>query len=683
MLDKEVDMGDESTVNKGKDKRKLKSEANQDTSKSEQLDFTTSDEASGYSVHPSTKHSGQNLLSTRTNRNDAEVRLQHPCGRHQVKKEDTSIGVGNCKDNDTDDKSTCSETSESSNSILNEKCLQELRIGKQKDISDENSPNSSQQNASCSIPDLSNSTSGASENNSKLKSIGTVEEDEKADEVKCERKRKRPKVPVVCTDRESNEEHTTSKTDEKSKINDLNDDEIYDPTPHRPKPKHKWFICKEAVGRQYGSSNYYSNDLFRRHCGGSLHMVERLELMYMMNNHNGCVNSLHFNSTGTRLASGSDDLSVVLWDWTVSEAILKYKSGHKSNVFQAKFMPLSGDSHIVSCSRDGQVRLAELSATGVCKETRKLAQHKDAAHKLALETNTPHMLLSCGEDSAVFQIDLREEKPKSLVECKENDKKVPLYTIFSNPVNSCEFGIGGTDHFVRIYDKRNIREDIPMKKFSPHHLIDSDLHANVTCLVYNYSGSEILASYNDEDIYIFDTSQSDGAEYIHRYQGHRNSETVKGVNYFGPRSEFIMSGSDCGYIYFWEKESEHIVQCLLGDEGGVVNCLEPHPNCPIMATSGLDVDVKIWVPSCEHPPDLSGLKSKISKNLKERDYDRKHGNSDTYDSEMLWFLMQHFRQRPRRRERVENSGDSHRNSSNEESDDDDTESQTPIQCTQT
>jgi hypothetical protein len=40
--------------------------------------------------------------------------------------------------------------------------------------------------------------------------------------------------------------------------------------------------------------------------------------------------------------------------------------------FQAKFMPFSGDCHVVSCARDGQIRLAELSLTGVCKGTKKL-----------------------------------------------------------------------------------------------------------------------------------------------------------------------------------------------------------------------------------------------------------------------------------------------------------------------
>lgn len=37
--------------------------------------------------------------------------------------------------------------------------------------------------------------------------------------------------------------------------------------------------------------------------------------------------------------------------------------------------------------------------------------------------------------------------------------------------------------------------------------------------------AELLASYNDEDIYLFNSSHSDGAEYIKRYKGHRNNAT--------------------------------------------------------------------------------------------------------------------------------------------------------------
>ena len=36
---------------------------------------------------------------------------------------------------------------------------------------------------------------------------------------------------------------------------------------------------------------------------------------------------------------------------------------------------------------------------------------------------------------------------------------------------------------------------------------------------------EIIGTYNDEDIYLFDNGHSDGADYVHRYRGHRNNAT--------------------------------------------------------------------------------------------------------------------------------------------------------------
>lgn len=46
--------------------------------------------------------------------------------------------------------------------------------------------------------------------------------------------------------------------------------------------------------------------------------------------------------------------------------------------------------------------------------------------------------------------------------------------------------------------------------------------------------------------------------------------SVKGVNFYGPKSEFIVSGSDCGNVFLWEKNTEQIVNYFAADEGGVV-----------------------------------------------------------------------------------------------------------------
>ncbi|TRY98936.1 hypothetical protein DNTS_016991 [Danionella cerebrum] len=411
-----------------------------------------------------------------------------------------------------------------------------------------------------------------------------------------------------------------------------------------------WCAVPSLRAREIGR---HSQQFVRRVCGAR-GLVQRLELQGRLERHSGCVNTLHFNPSGTRLASGSDDLRVVIWDWARRNAELEFDSGHKSNVFQAKFLPHSGDSTLAMCARDGQIRVAELSATQRCKNTKRVAQHKGAAHKLALEPDSPCSFLSAGEDAVVFGIDLRLDRPANkLVVVKEGEKKVGLYTIFVNPANTNHFAVGGRDQYIRIYDQRKINEQDNngvLKKFCPSHLLSSESKTNITCLVYSHDGTELLASYNDEDIYLFDSSHSDGADFRRRYKGHRNNATVKGVNFYGPCSEFVVSGSDCGHIYLWDKKSARVVQFMEGDRGGVVNCLEPHPHLPGLATSGLDHDVKLWAPTAENPTALKGLKER------ERDEDSLR-HADQYDTQLLWFLMRHMRNRRTQRARRGEGGE--------------------------
>lgn len=412
-------------------------------------------------------------------------------------------------------------------------------------------------------------------------------------------------------------------------------------------------LVRELWRREEGVRRGCLPSVFTQHLVGSVNFVQRLQLYGKLNYHVGCVNTATFNSTGTLLTSGSDDLNVAVWDWARKRALLHFESGHHNNVFQSKFMMHSSDTQIVTSARDGQVRLAELSTTGSCRSTRQLAQHRGAAHKIAIEPDAGHTLLSAGEDGVTFQIDLREEKPTRLLCTKVDNQKVPLYSIDKNPCNPNEFIVSGHDQFIRTYDKRKItnsdEESGPVKKFCPHALADATRHdrANVTCCVYNYDGSEVLGTYNDDDIYLFNNGHSDGAEYVHVYKGHRNSATVKGVNFYGPKSEFVVSGSDCGNIFLWDKESEQVVQFMPGDDGGVVNVLEPHPTCAVLATSGLDHDVKLWMPTAAEPTNLEGLAKATKKNDKERRKERLR-QPQIIDGHMLWMIMQHIQRSSRR-----------------------------------
>ena len=83
---------------------------------------------------------------------------------------------------------------------------------------------------------------------------------------------------------------------------------------------------------------------------------------------------------------------------------------------------------------------------------------------------------------------------------------------------------------------------------------------------------------------------------------------VKGVNFYGRNSEYVISGSDCGHVFIWDKDSEKCIWYDRGDDDGTVNVLEPHPHFPIIATSGLEHDVKIWAPLSQEPVDYKRLK---------------------------------------------------------------------------
>uniref|UniRef100_T1J3V2 Uncharacterized protein n=1 Tax=Strigamia maritima TaxID=126957 RepID=T1J3V2_STRMM len=98
---------------------------------------------------------------------------------------------------------------------------------------------------------------------------------------------------------------------------------------------------------------------------------------------------------------------------------------------------------------------------------------------------------------------------------------------------------------------------------------------------------------------------NDAAQLLHiptvqqKYSGHRNARTmIKEANFWG--NHYVISGSDCGHIFFWNRHSAE-VEMILEADNHVVNCVQPHPFDPILASSGIDYDVKIWAPIEEEP----------------------------------------------------------------------------------
>ncbi|KXN89623.1 WD repeat protein iqw1 [Leucoagaricus sp. SymC.cos] len=81
-----------------------------------------------------------------------------------------------------------------------------------------------------------------------------------------------------------------------------------------------------------------------------------------------------------------------------------------------------------------------------------------------------------------------------------------------------------------------------------------------------------------------------------RFPGARNVETVKDVNFLGPKDELVVSGSDDGNFFVWDKSTTQLNGIYEGD-GSIVNVIEGHPSLPLIAVSGIDTTVKLFAPA--------------------------------------------------------------------------------------
>lgn len=381
---------------------------------------------------------------------------------------------------------------------------------------------------------------------------------------------------------------------------------------------------------------------FAHRLAASEGFVLRFDILRKLERHRGCVNTVSFNASGEILVSGSDDRRVILWDWEVGHAKLSFHSGHGNNIFQARFMPCSDDLSIVTCAADGQVRHAQILEGGHV-ETSLLGRHQGRAHKLAIEPGSPHVFYTCGEDGLVQHFDLRTKASTELFTCHSTLGRrryrpvVQLNTIAIDPMRPNLFAVGGSDEYTRVYDIRKYKWDgstdfdQPINYYCPEHLVGNE-KVGITGLAFS-DQSELLVSYNNEQIYLFtkdmgwgpnpapssplstcsdadepgpdDSSgavesvmDTDNRPVPQVFKGHINRETVKGVSFFGPKSEYVVSGSDCGRICIWRKKDGELIRVMEADKH-VVNCIEAHPHTAVLASSGIENDIKIWTPKAE------------------------------------------------------------------------------------
>uniref|UniRef100_A0A8C8JJT2 Ddb1 and cul4 associated factor 6 n=1 Tax=Oncorhynchus tshawytscha TaxID=74940 RepID=A0A8C8JJT2_ONCTS len=259
-------------------------------------------------------------------------------------------------------------------------------------------------------------------------------------------------------------------------------------------------------------------------CTGRREFVQRLKLEATLNVHDGCVNTISWNDTGEYILSGSDDTNLVITNPYNRKVKATIRSGHRANIFSAKFMPQTSDQQIISCSGDGIIYYTHTEKSPDINRQCQFTCHYGTAYEIMTVPNDPYTFLSCGEDGTVRWFDLRMKTSCTKEDCKDDiliNCRRAATSISICPLVPYYLAVGCSDSSVRIYDRRMLgtratgnymgRGTTGMcVRFVPAHL--SNKLCRVTSLCYSGDGQEVLVSYSSDYIYLFDPKNDQARE---------------------------------------------------------------------------------------------------------------------------------------------------------------------------
>lgn len=334
-------------------------------------------------------------------------------------------------------------------------------------------------------------------------------------------------------------------------------------------------------------------------------VAPRLEVKHTLSGHAGCVNTVAFADSGTRLLSGSDDQRVAIWHWPSQSLLARFHTGHTGNIFQARTLPNLSCSVIASCAADGALRVSHLR-DGSPSHIAHLGSHSSRAHKMAMLPHTPQVIFTAGEDGLVKRADLRDSSFESSIFAPvHHDDRVGFYSIDLCPLDSNYLAVAGHNPHVYVYDVRQLdsrtesttgrqvtrpvmclnrssqrkrprerndsdeqhqqhnnregneeKEDENERSRQEDHDEEGDEHEagspesnrHITAIKWTLQ-NEILASYHGNSITLFDASASGTRtnrrdRVMQTYEGHANLQTVKGINtgFYG-NEDYVLSGA--------------------------------------------------------------------------------------------------------------------------------------------
>ena len=248
----------------------------------------------------------------------------------------------------------------------------------------------------------------------------------------------------------------------------------------------------------------------------------RPALSTFLRGHKGNVDSVAFSPDGTRLASGSADKKIILWDTKTGKA-LQTLEGHKKSVLSVAFSP--DGARLASASADHTIILWD-AKSGKALQT--LEGHKDSVGSVAFSPDGARLA------SASVEIILWDAKTGKALQTLEGHENPALNVAFSP--DGARLASGSLDHTIILWDAKSGKALQTLEGHKDY----------VGSVAFSPDGARLASGSADDTIILWDAKSGKALQTL---KGHVNF--VLSVA-FSPDGTRLASGSHDKTIILWD-----------------------------------------------------------------------------------------------------------------------------------